>query len=217
MRGSFITFEGIEGCGKSTQARRLHAALVAASRPALLTREPGGTVVADAVRAVLLDPAHAGMAPETELLLFAAARADHVRRVVEPALQAGTHVVCDRFHDSTHAYQGAGRGLDAALIQRIDAAARGDLLPDVTVLLDLPADLGLGRARGRNAGGADGGAEGRLDDEDLAFHRRVRSGFLRRAGDEPRRIWVVDAHGGEEDVASRVVALVRRVLPGLLP
>jgi len=216
MRGSFITFEGIEGCGKSTQARRLFAALVAAARPVLLTREPGGTLVADAVRAMLLNPAHAGMAPETELLLFCSARADHVRRVVEPGLQSGSHVVCDRFHDSTHAYQGAGRGLDEALIGSVDAAARGNLLPDMTVLLDLPADEGLARARSRNAS-AGAVAEGRLDDESLAFHRRVRSGFLRRAGDEPRRVWVVDAHGDEDDVHARVLALTRRVLPGLLP
>ena len=214
MRGRFITFEGIEGSGKSTQARRLADDLRSRGRDVLLTREPGGTPAADALRAVLLDPANAGMPAEAELLVFAAARCEHVRRKVQPALEAGTAVVCDRFSDSTRAYQGAGRGLAADLIERVDAIARGGLVPDMTVLLDVTAEEGLRRARGRNAAGS--GRESRIDDEDVAFHRRVRSAFLRLAGDEPRRIWVVDASDDETAVARKVDALLKRVLPELV-
>jgi dTMP kinase len=236
MRGAFITFEGIEGSGKTTQVRRLAEALREAGVRALVTREPGGTPAADAVRSVLLDPAHAGLAPEAELLLYAACRADHVRRVVAPALEDGITVLCDRFSDSTRAYQGAGRGIEPRDVEAVDVFARGGLVPDVTILLDMPAEEGLARAKGRRAGddrlpeaagldrlpeaaGLDRLPEAagldRLEAESLAFHRRVRSGFLRLAGEEPRRIWVVDARGSEDNVASRVLSLARRVVRGL--
>ena len=220
--GRFITFEGIEGCGKSTQARRLVALLEARGLPVLATREPGGTPLADAMRAILLDPASEGLPAEAELLLLGAARAEHVRRRVLPALEGSVHVVCDRFSDSTHAYQGGGRGIPSQLIDGIDIIARGSLVPDVTILLDLPAEQGLERARRRNADAATATArpgtrpETRIDSEDLAFHRRVRSAFLRLAGQDPHRLWVVDAAGDVEDVASRVEIVIRRVLPELL-
>lgn len=214
MRGRFITLEGIEGCGKSTQARRLVERLERAGRPVLAAREPGGTPAAEAVRRVLLDPAHSGLGAEAELLLVTAARADHVQRVIEPALAAGRTVVCDRFSDSTRAYQGAGRGLSPEVVEAVDRVARGDLQPDATLLLDLPAEVGLPRARSRNDEGG-GSEESRIDDEDLAFHRRVRSGFLRLAGSEPRRIWVIDASGGPDDVEDRVRRALERALPDL--
>jgi dTMP kinase len=215
VRGTFITLEGVEGCGKSTQARRLLERFERSGRTVLAAREPGGTPVAEAVRRILLDPAQAGLSAEAELLLIAAARADHVRRVLEPALAAGTTVVCDRFSDSTRAYQGAGRGLEPAIVERVDEVARGPLVPDVTLLLDVPAELGLRRARARNED-ASAGAESRIDDEDLAFHRRVRSGFLRLAGAEPRRVWVIDASGEPDEVERRVERALARARPGLL-
>ena len=216
MRGWFITLEGIEGCGKSSQAERLAERLVAAGRRVHAAREPGGTPAAEAIRRVMLDPAHAGLSAETELLLMTAARADHCRRVLEPALESGAHVVCDRFSDSTRAYQGAGRGLDAALLETVDAFATGGLVPDLTLLLDVPAELGLERARSRNdEDGASAAAESRIDDEDLSFHRRVRSGFLRLAGQEPQRIWVIDASGSPDEVAERIGRAIERGLPGL--
>ena len=216
--GRFITFEGIEGCGKSTQAKGLAAMLSSRGLPVLSTREPGGTPVADALRAILLAPANRGLPGEAELLLLAAARAEHVRRKILPALEAGTHVICDRFSDSTRAYQGGGRGLPLDLIEGIDLVARGSLVPDVTILLDMPAEDGLARARARNEKSAlpDAPDESRLDAEDLAFHRRVRSAFLRIAGDDPHRVWVVNAQGSVEDVAARVETVMRRVLPELL-
>lgn len=216
VRGTFITLEGIEGSGKSTQARRLAEALRAAGRDVLLTREPGGTPVAEAIRAVLLDPAHAGMAAATELLLFAAARADHVERAIAPALAEGRVVLCDRFSDSTRAYQGAARGLPAEVVEAVDAVARAGLVPHATLLFDVPAEVGLERARARNRGDATSAAEGRLDAEDLAFHRRVRSGLLRLAGAEPTRLWVIDASGTPDDVESRARRALERALPGLL-
>lgn len=218
MTAAFISLEGIEGCGKSTQARRLAQALQQAGREVVATREPGGTPFADALRSLFLDPAHGDMAGETELLLMCAGRADHVRRLVRPALERGAVVLCDRFVDSTRAYQGGGRGVDRALIDAADAIARGGLLPDVTLLLDLPAETGLARAQARHAHAASAAEElTRLDAESLAFHRRVRSAFLRQAGDEPGRVWVIDAAGNEDDVFERVRSVLRRRLPGLLP
>jgi dTMP kinase len=217
VRGRFITFEGIEGCGKSSQAARLVERLQAAGHRVHAAREPGGTPAAEAIRGVMLDPAHEGLSAETELLLVTAARADHCRRVLEPALAAGTNVVCDRFSDSTRAYQGGGRQLDPDTIERVDAFATGGLVPDATLLLDLPAELGLERARSRNhEAGSDGAAESRIDDEDLAFHRRVRSGFLRLAGQEPTRLWVIDASGDVDDVSARIDRALERALPGFL-
>lgn len=216
MRGRFISLEGIEGSGKSTQARRLAARISERGHDVVATREPGGTPAADAVRALLLDPAHAGLPAEAEMLLFAAARCDHVRRLILPALERGTHVVCDRFSDSTRAYQGGARGLPPSMVEAVDLVARGTLAPDVTLLLDLPAEEGLTRAQGRPGAAASAGGRDRFESEDLAFHRRVRSAFLRLAGQEPHRLWVIDATGDVESVALAVEAVIRRTLPDLL-
>ena len=200
--GFFITFEGIEGCGKTTQLQRLAAALTAAGQAVLVTREPGGCAIADALRAVLLDSANQAMAPTTELLLYAAARAQHVAEVIRPALAEGRIVLCDRFSDATLAYQGYGRGLDRELIRELNRVATGGLVPDLTVLLDFPAEEGLARARQRNAGSS-GPDEGRFEAESLAFHRRVREGYLALATAAPR-FRIVDARGDQETVAARI-------------
>lgn len=209
MRGRFITFEGVEGCGKSTQQARLVRRLRSLGNDVLATREPGGTPVAEALRAVVLAPEHAGLGAEAELLILAAARADHVRRVLAPALAVGRDVACDRFSDSTRAYQVGGRGLAEDVVERVDALAAGGLRPDLTLLLDLPAEVGLRRVRER------AGADSRFDAEALGFHRRVRSAFLRIAGQEPERVVVVDATPDADEVERRVLSVVVRLVPEL--
>ena len=201
-RGLFITFEGGEGTGKTTQIARLAERLRAAGREVVVTREPGGTPLAEAIRALLLDPAQT---PDglVELLLLEAARHDHVERVVVPALARGTVVISDRFADSSTVYQGMVRGLGVEQVERLNALATGGVEPDRTVVLDLEPEAGVGRALRRNAD--DGGAS-RLDDEPLDFHRRVREGFLELARRHPERIRLVAAAGPADDVFARVVA-----------
>jgi len=192
----FVTFEGIEGSGKSTQARRLAAWL---GPDTVLTQEPGGTDIGRAIRGLLLDHGHQAMAPAAEVLLFFADRAQHVAEVVRPALRSGRSVVSDRYTDSSLAYQGYGRGLDRGLILAVARLATDALQPDLTILLDLPVELGLARAGGR-------GPQDRLESEVREFHERVRSGYLEMAAAEPGR-WVrVDAEGEADDVAGRVLA-----------
>ena len=208
----FITFEGIEGSGKSTQIRRLHDYLTAHGQAVLMTREPGGCAIADAIRAILLDPANQAMTARTELLLYAAARAQHVEQVIRPALAAGTTVLCDRFFDATTAYQGGGRGLDQPLIETLNAIATDGLCPDLTLLLDFAAEDGLRRARQRNH---DSNLldEGRFELETIDFHRRVRQSYLQLAGSEPR-FRIIDATGGPDEVAIRIKATVEGFLAG---
>jgi dTMP kinase len=179
---AFITLEGIEGCGKSTQARLLAQWL---GEGALLTREPGGTPLGEGIRALLLDPRHAGMAPVAESLLFFADRAEHVARKVQPALANGQVVVCDRYVDSSLAYQGFGRGLPLAALDAVAALATGGLIPDVTFLLDLPVEVGFDRIGRR-------GPADRLESEERAFHDRVREGFRKLAARHPERWCVLD-------------------------
>lgn len=200
--GFFITFEGVEGCGKSTQLQRLAARLRHEGQSVLATREPGGCPIADAVRQILLDPANHALVPRAELLLYAAARAQHVDQVISPALRDGSVVLCDRFTDATLAYQGAGRGLDSALIMELNQLAAAALRPDLTLLLDIPVEEGLRRALRRNHEQqlAD---EGRFEAEDLAFHRRVRQGYLELACREAR-FAVIDARGNLEEVGARI-------------
>lgn len=200
----FITFEGVEGSGKTTQIQLLKETLEAQGHRVLATREPGGCPIADAIRAILLDSANRDLVPRAELLLYAAARAQHVEQVIRPALAAGTIVLCDRFADATTAYQGGGRGLDAALIDELNAVAAGGLAPDLTLLFDLPAAVGLARARHRNQNGM-ARDEGRFEMEELDFHERVRTAYLALAGREPR-CRTVDATGSAEQVAARVAA-----------
>lgn len=213
--GFFITFEGIEGCGKTTQLQRLAAKLQATGEAVLITREPGGCAIADALRAILLDSANHAMAPTTELLLYAAARAQHVAEVIRPALEAGRIVLCDRFSDATLAYQGYGRGLDRELIGELNRVATGGLNPDLTLLLDFPAEEGLERARQRNAG-SDGPDEGRFEAEALPFHRRVRDGYLALAAAEDR-FRVIDARGEQAAVAARIDHVLAPLLAARRP
>ena len=212
-RGVFITFEGVEGSGKSTQVARLAQRLALAGLNVRLVREPGGTQVGEAIRSVLLDPEHFGLDPKAELLLYEASRAQLVAEVIEPALAAGEVVICDRFYDSTTAYQGYARGLGLAEIGELNRVATGGLAPDLTIVLDVEPRSALERARSAS------GQPDRLELEDASFHERVRDGFLAIARAEPERVLVVPGEGGVEDVSERVAAAVRgsgvlrRVLP----
>lgn len=188
-RGLFITLEGPEGSGKTTQAALLHEWLLAEGYTVLRTREPGGTRIGERIRDVLHDPAHTEMAAQAEILLYSAARAQLVAEVIRPALAAGQLVLCDRYFDSTYAYQGYGRGLPLDVLREITRFATGGLLPDVTLYLDVLPEVGLQR---RVQGG---GEINRLDREALAFHERVRAGYLELARQEPARWVQVDASG----------------------
>jgi dTMP kinase len=202
QRGRFITFEGGEGAGKSTQARRLAEALGRAGIDALLTREPGGSAGAEQIRALLVQGDAARWDAVTETLLHHAARRDHVEKTIRPALAAGRWVVSDRFADSTTAYQGYGHGVALAQIRALHAWAVGDLAPDLTLVLDLPPDAGLGRAGSR----AD--AEDRYERMGADFHARLRDGFLAIARGEPQRCAVIDAGPDVDAVAAAVRATV---------
>jgi dTMP kinase len=201
----FVTFEGIEGCGKSTQARLFRDAL---GGNAVLTREPGGTELGRRVRSLVLDHVDDPPSTRTELLLFFADRAHHVAQVIRPALERGIAVVCDRYVDSTLAYQGYGRGVPLADIRALAAIATGGLVPDLTVLLDIPVALGLSRAALRTGG------HDRLESEAVAFHERVRAGYLEMAAAEPQRYVLIDGAGTPGEVAVRVRATaVPRAMP----
>lgn len=199
----FITFEGIEGSGKSTQLRRLAERIDGA----VLTKEPGGTPLADRIRAILLDSS-SQLDPVAELFLFAASRRQHVVEIIKPALDRGATVLCDRFTDSTLAYQGFGRLINLDQLRALNAWATNSLTPDLTLLFDLPEDVGLTRARSRNAEAVQD--EGRFEAEDLRFHRRVREGYRTLAVAEPERFVVIDAAGDVDDVFARVVAEVEK-------
>jgi dTMP kinase len=207
MRGRFITLEGIEGSGKSTLARALASKLVERGIPVVATREPGGTPLAEQVRALALGRAAEPVPPAAELLLMFAARAIHVQNRIAPALAAGQWVVCDRFTDATRAYQGAGRGLDRALIESLANAAHPGLAPDRTLLLDLSPELGLGRARGRGDGGD------RFEDEALGFFTRVRAGYLDIAAREPQRVLTLDAAAAPAQVLDAALLALQDLLP----
>jgi dTMP kinase len=207
MAGKFITFEGGEGAGKSTQVRLLAERLSAFGRPVVVTREPGGTPTAESIRRFILSGAPAGLGPDDEAVLFAAARADHVEQVIRPALAAGKWVICDRFSDSTRAYQGAAGGVDDGLLNALERVAVGRTKPDLTIVLDLPTDVGLARAHQR--GNEDGEGPDRFERDDLAMHERRRQAFLDIAAREPRRCVVIDARGNEEAIAEAVWRLVR--------
>ena len=206
-RGVFITLEGADGCGKSTQAELLAGALEATGRELVRLREPGGTAISEKVRAILLDPANAEMVPECELLLYEASRAQLTRQVIEPALARGAVVLCDRYYDSTYAYQAGGRALDDALVRRANELGSCGLAPDRTLVLDLDPSLAYARA---TAGGAD-----RMEAEGLAFQERVRAAYLRLAAEEPERVRVVDASGEKDEVAARVRAALADLAGGL--
>jgi dTMP kinase len=208
----FITFEGIEGSGKTTQLALLAERLRRRGLKVLTTREPGGCPIADAIRRILLDPANHGMAPRAELLLYAAARAQHVAEVILPALAEEQVVLCDRYTDATLAYQGYGRHLDMGLIEHLNEIASEGCRPDLTLLLDMPESAGLERALQRNAT-QDLVSEGRFEQETRAFHGRVREGYLELARRQPGRFRIIDARGAVEEVAGRIAAAVDAVFP----
>lgn len=208
----FITFEGMEGSGKSTALQGLCEQLAESGRPFLRTREPGGSELGAALRALLLDARHE-VCPEAELFLYLADRAQHVRQVIRPALAAGRLVISDRYADSTIVYQGYGRGLDVEELFRFNERAVGGLWPDRTILFDLPAHTGLARARARNSETGLSVSEGRFEAEELAFHERVRRGYLAWAGLRPERFRIIDAALPPQ----AVLAEVRAALPELAP
>jgi dTMP kinase len=196
MSGRFITFEGLDGSGKSTHLRRAAAWLGERGVECVTTHEPGGTPLGDELRALFLDRRWGALDGGVELLMVFASRRQHLLEVIDPALAAGKTVLCDRFTDSTYAYQGAGRGVDAGLIARADDIATGGRAPDLTLLFDLPAETA--RRRGHTARERDTGESDRLDAEALEFYERVRGGFLERADDHPERFRRIDASGDVE-------------------
>jgi dTMP kinase len=211
-RGKLISFEGIDGCGKTTQLGLLERYLKERNLPFISTREPGGTGIGKKIRAVLLDVSDEAVEPLTEMLLYAADRAQHVRQLVLPALAEGKLVLSDRFFDATTAYQGYGRGFELALVQRLNELATGGLKPDLTLLFDLEVKLGLGRMRQRSDVGQTAEQPDRLDLEPTEFHRRVRQGYLTMAAQEPARIRVIPAAGTIEEVYKLMLAEVESLL-----
>ena len=209
MRGRFITFEGGEGSGKSTQARLLAEALRGRGIAVTQTREPGGSPFAEAVRGVVMSAAHAAVTPLAEALLFSAARADHLVATIRPALVAGQWVVCDRFADSTRVYQGTAAGLDSAHIQTLESMVVGETAPDLTLLLDIEPAEGLARAtaRRRDGGAAPIGAD-TFETRHLDFHGRLRAGFLALAAREPHRMATIDAAPDRDVVRDAIWAVV---------
>ncbi|MGH6959475.1 MAG: dTMP kinase [Dongiaceae bacterium] len=197
----FITFEGLDGCGKTTQMRRLGERLRAMGRRVVESAEPGGTTIGAQIRGVLLDSANHRMSPIAEMLLYFASRAQAVDEVIRPALQAGSIVLSDRFTDSTLAYQGCGRGLGANAVAALDHIACGGLKPDLTLLLDIDVETGLARAQARRAD--------RMEEQDAAFYARVREAYATLAAREPSRIRTIDARASIEEVAERVWEAVR--------
>lgn len=203
----FITFEGIEGSGKTTQIRLLTQWLQQYNTEVIQTREPGGCPIADQIRGILLHPDNATMVSRTELLLYAAARAQHIEEIVRPALTAGKVVLCDRFTDATLAYQGDGRGLDRDLIIQLNHLAAGDCCPDLTLLFDLPVEIGLGRARQRETDLQDS-SEGRFEREQHEFHQRIRDGYLSLAAAEPQRFKIIDATLSAQQLSQQITQII---------
>lgn len=201
MQGKFITVEGIEGVGKTTNINFIRQQLEAAGRDVVLTREPGGTPLGEAIRGLLLNPEYTGMDSTCELQLMFAARAEHLAKVVWPALEKGQWVLCDRFTDATYAYQGGGRGIDIGVIARLEQLVQGDFRPDLTLLLDVPVAVGLARASKR-------GALDRFEQEKVEFFERVRNAYLDMAQRSPDRYRVVDASVPLDDVQKQIAAML---------
>ena len=200
MTGLFITFEGGEGCGKSTQIAALKARLEDMGKTVVQTREPGGTALGESVRNLLqYDDAGQGMSPEAELLLFAASRAQHVRELIVPAIAEGQIVLCDRFLDSTTVYQGVARAIDSKKVDTVNQFAIGDTMPDLTILIDLPPEIGLARVHARSDGKLD-----RMENEAIEFFQAVRQGYLDLAKSEPKRFLVLDGSQSVEELETQI-------------
>jgi dTMP kinase len=206
-RGRFISLEGIEGAGKTTLVRSLESALGARGLPVLVTREPGGTPLAERLRAIVLDRASERISPQAETLIMFAARAIHLENLILPALDRGQWVVCDRFTDATRAYQGAGRSVDFDLIETLADAVHPDLWPDRTLVLDLPVEQGMSRVRERRGSGD------RFEDEDVRFFSRVRACYRALAATEPQRVRLIDASAGAQEVLARALQALDDLLP----
>ncbi len=209
-RGRFITFEGPEGSGKSTQLRMLAERLRKAGKDVLETQEPGGTPIGIQIRHVLLDAKNRELCPTAELLLMFASRAQNVDESILPALSAGRTVLSDRFTDSTLVYQGVGRGLGAELVYELDRIACRGLVPDLTLVIDIDAETGLARARRRSVRTED--SETRIEEQDVGFHRRVREAYRHLAADEPARVKLIDGSQTREAVAEQVWQAVQSVV-----
>ena len=211
-RGKFITFEGLDGTGKSTQMRKLAAVLREAGHKVIETREPGGTPTAEKIRKVLLDSGTAGLAPLAEMALMFASRAQHIAEVIEPGLAAGNIVLCDRFTDSTEAYQGSGRRLGSEPVRELHRILCGDLQPDLTILMDSNPHASVRRARRRNQRASKSSSrshdENRFEQETRSFFGRVREGYLAIAKREPKRVVVVDARGTPEQTHQKIVEIL---------
>ena len=204
----FITLEGIEGSGKTTQIDRLVKFLEDRGVECIATRQPGGTLIGENIRSILLDPANSALEPLAELLLYMADRAQHINALIRPALQAGKTVVCDRYFDATIVYQGFARGLNIELIQQLHKILFDDLKPDVTLLLDLAPRIGLQRAWQQLNNGQRSGVESRFEAENVAFHEKVRAGYLELARLEPDRFRIVDAAQPPDEVFTAIRKIV---------
>ena len=212
MKGKFITFEGIEGCGKTSQAKLLVRYFEEKGYCVLMTREPGGTAISEAVREILLSTDFSNMHPHTEVLLYLASRAQHVYEVIKPALEDGKIIICDRFSDSTFVYQCLVRGMDMHLIKAINRFATEKISPHMTFVLDVAPEEGLSRAKSRNQKNMRG--EDRMERETMDFHQKVREGYLKWAAEYPNRIFVVPSDREKEEVHEEIVGIVEKVLTG---
>ena len=208
----FISFEGIEGCGKTTQVELLTKFLSERGVPYVVTREPGGTRLGILIRQMLLDPAHTEMEPLTELFLYAADRAQHIAQVIRPALESHQWLICDRFADATTVYQGYGRDQDLAFIQQLNEMATQGIWPRLSLLLDCPVEIGLDRARQRIMETAQEGREDRFEQQELAFHQKVREGYLKIASQNPLRFRVLDATLERKQLHQEIIALLQPYL-----
>jgi dTMP kinase len=204
----FISFEGIEGSGKTTQIQGVYDTLCQKGHDVVVTREPGGSNIGKQIRAILLDSKNKGLNPLAELLLYMADRAQHLEEIVKPGLSTGKIILCDRYYDATIAYQGYARALGVDLISRLHKLAFDDYKPDMTFLLDLPPETGLARAWRQIKNGQRTGTETRFEEEALGFHRKVREGYLTLARLEPRRFKIIDASGSTDHVAKEILAVL---------
>lgn len=200
-RGRFITVEGMEGAGKSSQIEAIRAHLEARGLTVRVTREPGGAPLSETLRGLLLDPGNLGMDADTELLLVFAARAEHLAKVIRPSLEDGVWVLCDRFTDATYAYQGGGRGIDPARIAVLEDWVQGSLRPDLVLLLDIDPEAGLARAASRSD-------KDRFEREDLDFFKRVRESYLARASAAPKTYRIIDASAGQDSVREQILKIL---------